>query len=113
MNATSGYAELHCLSNFSFQRGASHPEELVARAAALGYSALAIARGLTPGGRLLCCDVSEQWTSVGRAHWEQAGVADLIDLRIAPAVETLRALPHTPHIDLAFIDADKVNPLYA
>lgn len=74
-----------------------------------GYSALAIARGLTPGGRLLCCDVSEQWTSVGRAHWEQAGVADLIDLRIAPAVETLRALPHTPHIDLAFIDADKVN----
>ncbi len=74
-----------------------------------GYSALAIARGLAPGGRLLCCDVSEQWTAVGRAHWEQAGVADRIELRIAPAIETLRALPHTPHIDLAFVDADKGN----
>ncbi len=74
-----------------------------------GYSALAIARGLAPGGRLLCCDVSEQWTAIGRAHWEQAGVADRIELRIAPAVETLRALPHEKNIDLAFVDADKGN----
>ena len=74
-----------------------------------GYSALAIARGLAPGGRLLCCDVSEQWTAIGRAHWEQAGVADRIELRIAPAVETLRALPKTQNIDLAFVDADKGN----
>ncbi len=76
-----------------------------------GYSALCIARGLAPGGRLLCCDVSEEWTAVGRPHWEAAGVADRIELRIAPAVETLRGLPVEPSIDLAFIDADK--PSYA
>jgi caffeoyl-CoA O-methyltransferase len=74
-----------------------------------GYSSLAIARGLAPGGRLLCCDVSEQWTAVARSHWEQAGVADRIDLRIAPALETLGALPVDAQIDLAFIDADKGN----
>lgn len=74
-----------------------------------GYSSLAIARGLAPGGRLLCCDVSEDWTGIARAHWAQAGVADRIDLRIAPAIETLRALPAEPSIDLAFIDADKPN----
>jgi caffeoyl-CoA O-methyltransferase len=72
-----------------------------------GYSALCIARGLAPGGRLLCCDVSEEWTSIGREHWTKAGVADRIDLRIAPGIETLRALPPDPVIDLAFIDADK------
>ncbi|MPY98966.1 MAG: SAM-dependent methyltransferase [Actinophytocola sp.] len=75
-----------------------------------GYSALCIARGLPDdrdGGRLLCCDVSEEWTSIGREHWEQAGVADRIEVRIAPAIETLRALPDEPVIDLAFIDADK------
>jgi caffeoyl-CoA O-methyltransferase len=72
-----------------------------------GYSALCLARGLGPEGRLLCCDVSEEWTSIGRRHWERAGVADRIDLRIAPAVETLRALPSEPHVDLAFVDADK------
>ena len=74
-----------------------------------GYSALAIARGLAPGGRLLCCDVSEQWTAIGRAHWQRAGVDERIDLRIAPAVETLRALAKEPAIDFAFIDADKSN----
>lgn len=72
-----------------------------------GYSSLCIARGLAPGGRLLCCDVSEEWTAIGREHWEMAGMADRIDLRIAPAIETLAALPHEPHIDFAFIDADK------
>jgi caffeoyl-CoA O-methyltransferase len=76
-----------------------------------GYSSLCIARGLAPGGRLICCDVSEEWTSIGRRHWEQAAVADRIDLRIAPAVETLRALPKEPSIDLAFIDADKSHYL--
>ncbi|MEO5839709.1 MAG: O-methyltransferase [Acidimicrobiales bacterium] len=74
-----------------------------------GYSSLCIAQGLAEGGRLLCCDVSEEWTSVARDHWQRAGVADRIDLRIAPAIETLRALPTTAHIDLAFIDADKPN----
>jgi len=74
-----------------------------------GYSALCIARGLAPGGRLLCCDISEEWTSIGKQHWEMAGVSDRIDLRIAPAIETLRSLPPEPKIDLAFIDADKTG----
>jgi caffeoyl-CoA O-methyltransferase len=72
-----------------------------------GYSSLCIARGLAPGGTLLCCDVSEEWTAIGRRAWERAGLADRIELRIAPAIETLRSLPTEPAIDLAFIDADK------
>ncbi len=72
-----------------------------------GYSALCIARGLPADGHLLCCDVSEEWTSIGQRYWEKAGVADRIELVIAPAIETLRALPEAPTVDLAFIDADK------
>jgi predicted O-methyltransferase YrrM len=72
-----------------------------------GYSSLCIARGLAPGGTLLCCDVSEEWTAIGRKAWERAGLADRIELRIAPAIETLRSLPAEADIDLAFIDADK------
>jgi caffeoyl-CoA O-methyltransferase len=72
-----------------------------------GYSALCIARGLPDDGRLLCCDVSEEWTGVGRPFWERAGVAHKIELRIAPAIETLRALPPDADWDLGFIDADK------
>ena len=72
-----------------------------------GFSALCIARGLADGGRLLCCDVSEEWTSIGRRHWELAGVSDRIELRIGPASATLRSLPAAATIDLAFIDADK------
>ncbi len=72
-----------------------------------GYSALCIARGLPDDGSLLCCDVSEEWTALGRAAWERAGVADKINLEIAPALDTLRALPHEPTFDLGFIDADK------
>jgi caffeoyl-CoA O-methyltransferase len=72
-----------------------------------GTSALCIARGLAPGGRLLCCDVSEEWTSIARDAWAAAGVDDRIDLRIAPGIETLSALPSDEPIDLAFIDADK------
>jgi caffeoyl-CoA O-methyltransferase len=74
-----------------------------------GYSALCIARGLSPGARLVCCDVSEDWTAIAREAWVEAGVADRIDLRIAPATETLAALPSDTVIDLAFIDADKPN----
>lgn len=74
-----------------------------------GTSALCLARGLAPGGRLLCCDVSEEWTAIAREAWAEAGVSDRIDLRIAPAIDTLRALPTDPVIDLAFIDADKVG----
>jgi caffeoyl-CoA O-methyltransferase len=72
-----------------------------------GYSALCIARGLPEDGKLICCDVSEEWAAVGRPYWEKAGVAHKIDLRIAPALETLRALPRSQDLDLAFIDADK------
>jgi caffeoyl-CoA O-methyltransferase len=72
-----------------------------------GLSALSIAKGLSDGGRLLCCDVSEEWTSIGRRYWEEAGVADRIELRIAPAADTLRSLPAEATIDLCFIDADK------
>ena len=74
-----------------------------------GYSALAVARGLGPGGRLLCCDVSEEWTSIARAAWQEAGVADRIELRIGPALQTLRSLPPGEQFDFAFIDADKTG----
>ena len=74
-----------------------------------GYSALAIARGLPDDGRLLCCDVNEEWTAIGRRHWEKAGVASKIELRLAPALDTLRSLPRDEVYDLAFIDADKPN----
>ena len=60
---------------------------------------------------MLCCDVSEEWTSIAREHWERAGLTDRIELRIAPAIETLRALPQGTSFDLAFIDADKPSYL--
>jgi caffeoyl-CoA O-methyltransferase len=72
-----------------------------------GYSGLCLARGLAPGGRLLACDVSAEFTAIAQDYWQRAGVADRIDLRLAPALDTLRALPPDPVIDLAFIDADK------
>jgi len=78
-----------------------------------GLSSLAIARGLPADGRLLCLDVSEHWTAIARRLWAKAGVAERIELRIAPAAETLRALPEGPQFDFAFIDADKKGyPVY-
>jgi caffeoyl-CoA O-methyltransferase len=74
-----------------------------------GYSALSIARALPDDGRLLCCDVNEEWTAVARKYWERAGVDGKVELRIAPALDTLRSLPAAEEIDLAFIDADKEN----
>jgi predicted O-methyltransferase YrrM len=74
-----------------------------------GYSSTCIARGLPDDGHLLCCDVSEEYTAVARRYWERAGVSDKIELRIAPAVETLRSLPDEPYLDFAFIDADKTG----
>ena len=74
-----------------------------------GYSSLCIARGLADGGRLVCCDVSDEWTAIAREYWDRAGVADRIDLRIAPALETIAMLPEGEHVDLVFIDADKEN----
>lgn len=74
-----------------------------------GYSALSIARGLPVDGRLICCDVSEEWTAIAREHWAMAGVSDRIDLLIGPALDTIAALPGDLRFDLAFIDADKAN----
>ncbi len=74
-----------------------------------GYSSLCIARGLPAEGHLLCCDVSDEWTSVARKYWERAGVDDRVELKIGPGVETLAALPREENIDFAFIDADKPN----
>jgi caffeoyl-CoA O-methyltransferase len=72
-----------------------------------GYSSIAIARGLPDDGHLLCCDVSEEWTSIARRAWVEAGVDGKIELVLAPGAETLRALPDEEYLDLAFIDADK------
>ena len=72
-----------------------------------GYSSICVARALPPDGKLLCLDVNEQWTSIARRFWERAGVANKITLTLAPAAETLRALPATHTFDFAFVDADK------
>jgi caffeoyl-CoA O-methyltransferase len=72
-----------------------------------GYSSICIARGLAQGGRLIACDVSDEWTTMARKAWMAAGVADRIDLRLGPAADTLAALPADLVVDLAFIDADK------
>src|SRR5215469_5150651 len=77
-----------------------------------GYSALVVAAALPPDGRLIACDVSEEWTSIARRYWQQAGVADRIDLRLAPARDTLAALIRggaSGSFDFAFIDADKTG----
>ena len=77
-----------------------------------GYSALATALALPEDGCVIACDVSEEWTSIGRRYWEEAGVAHKIDLRIGPAAETLAALlddGQAGSFDFAFIDADKNN----
>jgi caffeoyl-CoA O-methyltransferase len=78
-----------------------------------GYSAICIARGLAPGGRLLTCDINGEWTAVARRYWDRDGLADRIDLRLGPAADTLRSLPAAQDVDFAFIDADKPSyPLY-
>ncbi len=74
-----------------------------------GYSSLCVARALPADGRMLCCDVNEEWTSVARRYWERAGVANKITLKLAPAAETLKALPASHTFDFGFIDADKSN----
>lgn len=74
-----------------------------------GYSAICVARALPPDGRMLCCDVSAEWTAIARRYWERAGLAEKITLKLAPAIDTLRSLPTDDPIDFAFIDADKTN----
>jgi caffeoyl-CoA O-methyltransferase len=75
-----------------------------------GFSALTVAMALPPGGKLLACDISEEWTSIGKPYWKEAGVAEKIDLRIGPAAVTLKKLKDEfgkNSFDFAFIDADK------
>jgi O-methyltransferase len=77
-----------------------------------GYSALCVAEALGPDGKLWCCDVSEEWTSIGRRYWKEAGLDGRIELTIAPALKTLDRLIAdglAGQLDLAFIDADKTN----
>jgi len=79
-----------------------------------GYSTLAIAQALPADGKVIACDVSEEWTSMAMRYWEQAGIVDKIDLRLAPALETLDGLlqeERAGDFDMAFIDADKENYL--
>jgi caffeoyl-CoA O-methyltransferase len=78
-----------------------------------GLSALYVVSGMPADGSLLCLDVSEEWTAVARRYWARAGVDDRIELQLAPAMETLRALPEVETFDLAFVDADKTGyPAY-
>ena len=81
-----------------------------------GYSSLCVALALPEDGRLLACDVNEEWTDIARRYWAEAGVAERIELRLAPATQTLDALirdGRAGQFDFAFIDADKVNyPAY-
>ncbi|MGH7949162.1 MAG: O-methyltransferase, partial [Candidatus Binataceae bacterium] len=74
-----------------------------------GYSAICVARALRDDGKLLCCDVNQEWTSIARRYWDKAGVAKKITLKLGPALDTLRDLPAGTSFDFAFIDADKVN----
>lgn len=74
-----------------------------------GYSSICFARGLPEDGTLLTLDVSEEWTSVARRYWERAGVDGKIELRLGPALDSLRALPDDTRFDLAFVDADKTG----
>jgi caffeoyl-CoA O-methyltransferase len=72
-----------------------------------GYSALAVALALPEDGRVVCCDISEEWTAIARRFWKKAGVEHKISLKLAPALETLKTLQGP--FDFAFIDADKGN----
>jgi caffeoyl-CoA O-methyltransferase len=74
-----------------------------------GYSAICVARTLPDDGKLVTCDVSEEWTAIARRYWEEAGLADRIDLRLGPALDTLDDLAGGEPFDFAFIDADKTS----
>ncbi|MGH7819623.1 MAG: O-methyltransferase [Candidatus Binatia bacterium] len=72
-----------------------------------GYSAISIARALPPDGKLITCDVSEEWTAIARRYFREAGLEAKVDVRLGPALDTLRALPSEELFDFGFIDADK------
>ncbi len=74
-----------------------------------GYSAISIARGLAPSGKLITCEINQEWAAIAKRYFERAGLSDRIELKPGVALETLRSLPARPEIDFAFIDADKTN----
>ena len=76
-----------------------------------GYSAICIARGLAPGGRLVCCEIDEAYARTAEGNLRDAGLADMVEVHVGPALDTLRAMPTVEEVDFAFIDADK--PSYA
>ncbi len=97
---------------FEFLARSMHAELAIEIGTFTGRSALSLARGMGPGTRLICCDVSGEWTGIAREFWDRAGVADRIELRLGPALETLATLKGLV-FDLAFVDADKVSyPAY-
>jgi caffeoyl-CoA O-methyltransferase len=79
----------------------------------LGYGAIAIARGLPPDGRLICCELDEDYAKRAREHLSKAGLEDKVEFRVGPALESLRAMDRSEQFDFAFIDADKTEyPAY-
>jgi predicted O-methyltransferase YrrM len=74
-----------------------------------GYSAICIARGLSEGGTVVTCDISGEWTEIARRYFGEAGVGDRVDLRLGPALDTLRELAADEPFDFAFVDADKAE----
>jgi caffeoyl-CoA O-methyltransferase len=72
-----------------------------------GYSAICVGRALPDGGRLLCCEISDEWAATAGRNIERAGLQDRVEIRLAPAIETLRSLSGDPPVDFAFVDADK------
>ena len=72
-----------------------------------GYSAICVGRALPDGGRLLCCEISDEWAATAGRNIERAGLQDRVEIRVAPAIETLRSLSGDPPVDFAFVDADK------
>jgi caffeoyl-CoA O-methyltransferase len=74
-----------------------------------GYSAICIARGLADGGTLVTCDLNGEWTQIARRYFDEAGLSERIDLRLGPALDTIRELPADEPFDFAFIDADKAE----
>lgn len=93
----------------SFLVGALRVRRAIEIGTFTGASSLAIARGLSPGGTLLCLDRNEEWTRIARGFWERAGVHDRIELRLGPALDRLEAIEGKPNFDFAFVDADKIG----
>jgi caffeoyl-CoA O-methyltransferase len=96
---------------FTVLVGALQPKLAVEVGTFTGYGAVSIARGLAPGGRLICCELDAERAALAHENIARAGVGDVVEMRVGPALETLRSLPSDPIIDFAFIDADKTGYL--